>query len=873
MNDPIEQFRSALVARDIVPPDDLLADGKLHRCDTVGKPGKQDAAYLLHLDGIPAGGFENHRDGRGWENWRADVGRALTPAEEAAHRERIEAARVAREADTARRREDAREQASLIWAEAYPCTGHDYLRNKGIAAHGHGARQHKSSLVLPLRDAAGVLHSLQMIGPDGQKRFLTGGRKRGCYFSIGKPAGVLCVAEGFATAASIFEATGYAVAVAFDAGNLLPVAQALREKLPDVQIVVCADDDHMTKENPGLKKATEAAAAVGGAVAVPDFGADRPEGATDFNDLAQARGPEAVARCIRDAHVTQRDAPVTQRDAPTTFESPFKVTDKGVFHVAPDDDGETWICSPLHIRAMTRNDKGESWGRLLEWKDGDGRAHTWAMPASMLQGDGIAVREELAHQGLAMSGGRKERALLLAYLGTKVKPRARCVDRLGWHGAVYVIPGEAIGQDGEHVVFQNAQTLDPALSSSGTVAEWRDTVGAMAAGNSRLVFAISTAFAGSLLNVAGVDSGGFHFRGGSSSGKSTSQYLAASVWGNPDTYLRSWRATSNGLEGLAALHNDGVLVLDEISQVDPHDAGEIAYMLANGSGKSRAGRTGTARQAARWRLLFLSSGEVSLTSMMAQAGKRTNAGQEIRMADIEADGGAGMGAFEDIHGHQKVNVFAESLLEIARKYHGAVGMEWLRLIVAERAALPALLADGIRQFVDEVVPRGASGQVARVARRFALVAGAGELATAFNLTGWQEGEAAAAAQKCFASWLAGFGGAGNKEAREMLAQVRAFIEAHGASRFEDMNATAEQRVINRVGFFRTENGDRQYLVLPEAFKREVCKGLDHKAVARTLLAAGWLKREDGNRSTIPVRLPGMKLTRCYIFTGRMWEDE
>ncbi|GHT96337.1 hypothetical protein FACS1894116_13300 [Betaproteobacteria bacterium] len=320
MSDPIDQFRAALVARDIVPPDDLLADGKLHRCDAVGKPGKQDAAYLLHLDGIPAGGFENHRDARGWDSWRADVGRALTPAEEAAHRERIEAARVAREADATRRRKDAREQANLTWAEAISCAGHAYLRNKGIAAHGHGARQHKNSLVLPLRDAAGVLHSLQMIGPDGQKRFLTGGRKRGCYFSIGKPAGVLCVAEGVATGASIFEATGYAVAVAFDAGNLLPVAQALREKLPDVQIVLCADDDHMTAGNPGLTNAREAAAAVGGAVAVPDFGADRPEGATDFNDLAQARGPEAVARCVSYALDVQQDTPTTPPDeapAPT----------------------------------------------------------------------------------------------------------------------------------------------------------------------------------------------------------------------------------------------------------------------------------------------------------------------------------------------------------------------------------------------------------------------------------------------------------------------------------------------------------------------------------------------------------------------------
>jgi putative DNA primase/helicase len=106
---------------------------------------------------------------------------------------------------------------------------------------------------------------------DGRKIFLTGGRKRGCYFAIGRPADVLCVCEGYATAASIFEATEYATAVAFDAGNLEPVALALRAKFPDTRIVICADNDIHTSGNPGLTAATRAAAAVCGAVACPHF--------------------------------------------------------------------------------------------------------------------------------------------------------------------------------------------------------------------------------------------------------------------------------------------------------------------------------------------------------------------------------------------------------------------------------------------------------------------------------------------------------------------------------------------------------------------------------------------------------------------------
>lgn len=124
MSDAFQQFRDALAGRGIIPPADLLADGIIHRCDAEGRGGKGDAAYLLHLDGIPAGGFENWRDGLGWENWRADMGRTLTPAEEAAHRAKIEAARREREAEEAKRKTEARERACLLWAEAYPSTGH-----------------------------------------------------------------------------------------------------------------------------------------------------------------------------------------------------------------------------------------------------------------------------------------------------------------------------------------------------------------------------------------------------------------------------------------------------------------------------------------------------------------------------------------------------------------------------------------------------------------------------------------------------------------------------------------------------------------------------------------------------------------------------
>ncbi len=894
MPDPVDQFRAALAGRGILPKGgEVIADGRVHRCDAEGRGGKGDAAYLLHLDGIPAGGFENWRDGFGWQNWRADIERPLSPAEEAAHRAKLENSRRERELEEAKRKATARKRALSVFEDAALCDSHQYTTRKGIQTH--GARLQGDRLVLPLRDAGGTIQSLQFIGADGDKKFLTGGQVRGCYFDIGQPDGVLCIAEGFATGASIHEATGHAVVVAFDAGNLAAVAKALRKKHPDLRLIVCADDDYLTAGNPGVSKATDAALSTGALLAVPDFGAARPERATDFNDLHLWAGLDAVRRCIEDARNPGQPEDLLPQagegdEAETVAlaadvgkeckfgSGRFRVEKRGVFYIAKD--GNTglekmpqWICGGLAVVAATRDAKSNAWGRLLEWRDADGVRHQWAMPLELLQGDGVDVRRELAQAGLAIAPGRAARDLLASYVQVwPVTDRARCVDRLGWQGAVYVTPAESIGERGERVVFQNSHAIEPAYSVAGSADEWRDSVARLAQGNSRLVFALSVAFAGPLANVAGEDSGGFHIRGGTSIGKSTALKVAASVWGDPVAYPRLWRATANGLEGLAALHNDGLLILDELSQIDPKEAGEAAYLLANGQGKTRAARSGTARQAASWRLLFLSAGEESLSALMARIGRKVNAGQEIRLADIEADAGAGLGAFETLNGCASPAALSLALKDAAMRHHGAAGVVWLRAIVNDRDKLADLITGGVRQFVAENSPAGAAGQVLRVAQRFGLVAVAGELATYYGVTGWPDGEATQAAKRCFAAWLESFGGTGNREDRALLAQVRGFFEAHGASRFEDIGATVDQRVINRAGFYRAGmDGAREFLVLPEAFKRDVCAGFDLKVSTRCLLAQGWIVPGGDGRPTQKPRLPGIGTARVFVFTNK-WAD-
>ncbi|BBE09961.1 inner membrane protein [Mycoavidus cysteinexigens] len=557
----------------------------------------------------------------------------------------------------------------------------------------------------------------------------------------------------------------------------------------------------------------------------------------------------------------------------------FELSEHGVLFIGTDKDGREkaplWLCSPLYVVAKTRDAKSGEWGRLLAWQDDDGVRHQWAMPLEMLEGDGLDVRRELARRGLQLSPNKAVRDLIAAYLKVwSVETRARCVDRLGWHENVYLTPSYTIGEAEEHVVFQNTHAIEPALAALGTAEEWREGVASLALGNNRLVFALSVAFAGTLAHLVDEDSGGFHLRGLSSSGKSTALKMAASVWGKPSTYVRLWRATANGLEGLAALHNDNLLILDELSQIDPKEAGQAAYLLANGQGKARAARNGTARAAQRWRLMFLSAGEESLSALMARAGKKTNAGQEIRLADLEIDAGAGMGAFEQLHHYDTPGALALAIKEATAKLYGEVGLAWLKRIVSDQLSLTRFIRDGIQQFMSEVLPAQAVGQIERVARRFALVAIAGELASHYGLTGWPEHEAGRAAKTCFMTWFAAFGAIGNREESTLLAQIRAFFEAHGGSRFEDVNALSEQRIFQRAGFCRARaKGGREFLVLPEVFKRELCAGYDLKIAERILLARGWLA-PGGDRTTQKLRLPGIETpTRVYVFTSNMWEAE
>lgn len=606
-----------------------------------------------------------------------------------------------------------------------------------------------------------------------------------------------------------------------------------------------------------------------------------------------------------DGFEAAKQATVTRFPTNEVRQGTFKRTPQGVFKEVELKGNEPerewrWLCSYLEVAAETRNHRGEAWGRLLNVRDRDGAEHEWAMPMELLAGSGEEYRRHLLSLGLLIAPGTWARSALHGYISVwHPEHKARCVERTGWHdGDVFVLPDRTFGEHaGERVLLQGAVgSIEPRVC--GTLEGWQNGVAKPAVGNPRLALWLSAAFAPPLLKPIGEESGGFHLRGGSSTGKTTIQRAAVSAWG---VDKGSWRTTDNAGEGLAYNACDCLLGLDEISQADPRAVDALVYMLANERGKGRMRRDAGLRRARDWRVLFLSTGEVGVPAVLAEAGRRVRAGQEVRILEIPADAGKGYGAFEALHGLATSRAFAESIAAAAAAHQGHAARAFLAKLVADPDRLAEQVHTARDAWLQEVLKDhpGADGQVQRAAKRFGLVAAAGELATRLKILPWPKGEASRAATACFAAWLEHRGGVEPQEVREGIAQVRLFLAQHGKDRFEpawlpkrvDRDAhEIEPRVPNRAGFrrevkeleveFTDDTGNRktellrrwEYFVLPEVWRREVCKGHDARLVHKALIERGLALGGEGRNLLAQARVPGVGKARVVHLLPALLED-
>ena len=560
----------------------------------------------------------------------------------------------------------------------------------------------------------------------------------------------------------------------------------------------------------------------------------------------------------------------------------FRNNDRGVWFINPDSaKKDKLICPPFNILAMTRQRSGRNYGKLVRFWNREGKQRDCIVNDASLAGDGKEGLLPLIDMGFRPHRDRVSLDRLRDYIYyARPEKTAICVSKLGWeNGTTFVLPEQSFGPAGEEILFEGADQLDHKYKASGDLVMWQQLVSRFCRGNSRLMFAVSAAFAPPLLDIIGADTAGFHFCGPSSIGKSTALLAGGSVWGgsSKNGFLETWNGTAGGFEARANLHNDALLCLDEIGEVSDKLASEIIYALGNGRGKMRMNERLQSVGNTQFKLIFLSTGERTLQEILQSAGKQSKGGQEVRMLQIDADAGAGkgMGMFETLHGFAKPGQLADAVIDGAKKAYGAPIIPFLKMLARERDQVASRVQSRRSSFGDKV-PKDASGEVGRGAKAFGLVAAAGELATELGITGWKPGDATGAAQVCFQSWIESRGGTGSHDTRICLEKIRTFLLTN-PRRFQNMTPARrggvepldpeDEAIIDRAGLKSYHEDGWHHFVLKPVFIDEICRGYDYRTVAKTMIEAGCLERTGANL-TDRKRIPGAGNSHVFHVTPK-----
>lgn len=538
------------------------------------------------------------------------------------------------------------------------------------------------------------------------------------------------------------------------------------------------------------------------------------------------------------------------------------------------------ISDPFEVVGQGRDPNGSEWAVVVRFRDRDGRMKVVPVPKRRIASGGAEVRGDLAAEGLVVGMGRGK-ADRLAEVLMEVNSRQRVVltAATGWCDQRFVLPDEVLGPAGGEEVLYTGSRRESFYRRKGTLEGWREGVAALARGNDLLTFVLSAAFVGPLLTPLGWEGGGLNIRGGSSLGKSGAMMAAGSAWGGGGAhgFLQQWNTTEAALEALAYAHNDGVLMMDELKQIDASKAGAAIYMLANGQGRGRGKASGGMRARVDWRVFVISSAEMSLADHVAsdRKGERTFAGQEIRLLDLAADmggvnvDGSPMGVWQDLHGLPNSHAAAEALSDAVKANYGHAAPAFIEAFARERDAACQVARDMLAGFLKDVGREGDTGQAKRAAERFGAVAVAGELAIMFGVLPWPPQAAYEAAARLYHRWAAGFGRDRTREATEVLRLARKALETR--SRWEntgDADAEpeldlvkpreGEARSLEPYGARRVRGAEVTYLFSRSGWAAAF-PGHNAREVAKILDDAGFLEAgEKGQRYQKKASVNGVK---------------
>lgn len=780
------------------------------------------------------------------------------PAIASQRREQLEADLQQREQERQQQAAEDAEQRRATFARLYAGMRQsvmqgesEYLQSKGLTGFNYPVMP-DGSLLLDLVDESGAVAAAQTITPQGEKRLLKGSAKRGAYHAVNAPEAPqsVAIAEGLATALTCHLICRDALTVtAIDAGNLLPVAEVMRRKYPQAQIIIAADNDHHEGQaNTGKDAAEKAALSVAGWVSLPPTGYK-----ADWNDYHQQHGLEAAAAAFHDSTYQPQGESVTVQltaieggKITATDSDPLKPRIEsrkdGVFWVSPKVDkdsgeiinNESWLSSPMDVIGTGRDDKDQY--LILRWVAfGADTATTTAIPLA-----DIGEREgwrTLKAGGVNVTTKSSLRAILADWLQRSGSRELwRVAHATGWQCGAYIMPdGEIIGAPAQPVLFSGRSSAAAGYTVAGTSESWRNSVARLAYGNYAMMTGIAAALAAPLIGLVGADGFGIHFYEQSSAGKTTTANVASSLYGNPDLLRLTWYGTALGLANEAAAHNDGLMPLDEVGQgADPVSVSQSAYALFNGVGKLQGAKEGGNRDLKRWRTVAISTGEMDLETFIATAGRKTKAGQLVRLLNIP------LSKAVRFHDHQNGKQHADALKDAYQHHHGAAGREWIKW-----------LADHQQQAIDTVrecearwrslIPADYGEQVHRVAARFAILEAA--LLLGEVVTGWDAQTCRDAIQHSYNAWLREFG-TGNKEHQQIIEQTEAFLNAHGLSRYAPLGYDPRDLPIRDLAGYRKKGSHESdpiiFYTFPATFEQEIARGFNARQFAEVLKNAGML---------------------------------
>ena len=506
---------------------------------------------------------------------------------------------------------------------------------------------------------------------------------------------------------------------------------------------------------------------------------------------------------------------------------------------------DSWLCSPLYVLSNARSKHDVMWGSVLKFQNKDKKWHYWNMPSKMLAGTTVEIIGELADRGIDFD--RKMRNQIAEYINVQ-HPTERILTApdIGWfttvNGKRFVLPTQTLGGNDDVIYRGDFSQQDNHFLPQGTLEDWRSSVSALAINNHYLTLCIAVGFTGALLEMLAVDGVGIHAYNDSSCGKSTGQAAASSIWGNPKDCVKSWKTTANGLEGAAALFNDGLLALDEMGDAEPKEVSDALYMLVNGRGKNRANVNGLSRKSNVWRVATLSNGEHPIETFLAKRGITAQAGQLARFLQFPVK--SKFGVHDDLHNCKGGAAFSDLIKTNTAKQYGTAGVAFIQnLITHDEQDIRSLFDDLQKSIVED--HGQLEGQEHRAAKAFSVIALAGELATSYGITGWKKGSALNTTKNFFKLWR-DTRGHGDLESTRILDTIKSYAERFGDARFtcilDDTRLHGE-----RSGYWRDTDKGRQWLFTKSGLQ-QATQGYDIKQVIAVLKISGWLEL-DGQRKT------------------------